>query len=66
MSVVGGSYSNQKNSPMLNQKPSLRGHIRPIFKKYHDELDSAGIYDQSSYYPTVTQQDMMNEALKIQ
>ena len=47
MSVVGGSYSNQlgpKNSPMLNQKPSLRGQIRPIFKKYHDELDT-GIYD---------------------
>ena len=70
MSVVGGSYSNQlgpKNSPMLNHKPSLRGgQFRPVYKKYHDELDSAGAYDQSSYYPTMTQQEMMNEALKIQ
>ena len=55
MSVVGGSYSNQapaKNSPTLNHKPSLRGPIRPIYKKYHDELDSAGAYEPSSYYPT--------------
>ena len=56
MSVVGGSYSNQfgpKMSPMLYHKPSLQGKFRPVYRKYHDELDNAGAYEQSSYYPTI-------------
>ena len=67
MSVVGGSYSGQannnfttlgttKNSPLINHKPSFKGHhlraVPAYYKKPHnnynnsDELDSY----ESSYY----------------